>query len=176
MRVPTASENLARAYAALGLAPDSSPRETLRQYKRLVKRWHPDRHARDPQGHAEASQRMRDINAAFAVIRPTLARPEPRPSTASMPRASDRRPVYESTFGARLRPDDVDAIVDSMAGPSMVETFFQLVTRLNLIVGTIVLLGMGNSYRGVNSVAAYILAAVALVLTVRTLERDRSVP
>jgi preprotein translocase subunit Sec63 len=39
-----------------------------RHYKRLVRRWHPDRFASDPQGIAEATQRMHLINHAYESI------------------------------------------------------------------------------------------------------------
>ena len=65
--MPPPKNLLARAYATLGLPPVCSHRDAVRQYKALVKRWHPDQYATDPQGQAEAAQRMREINAAFAV-------------------------------------------------------------------------------------------------------------
>jgi len=144
MRTLTASERIERAYATLELPPVSPPRETLRQYRRLVKRWHPDRYANDPQGQAEASQRMREINAAFAVLRPTLSRFErPAPSSPKPPTV-DRAAPREPTFGARLRPDEVDAIVDVMAGPSMFEIFFRLFGRGLLVVGGLTLLAISS--------------------------------
>ena len=56
---------LAHAYATIGLRPGSSARELKQQYKRLVKKWHPDRWANDPVNQADAAQKMRAINAAY---------------------------------------------------------------------------------------------------------------
>ena len=68
MRTLTDSERVARAYATLNLSPDVSADAALRQYRRLAKQWHPDLYANDPAGQLDASRRMRQINAAFAVI------------------------------------------------------------------------------------------------------------
>ena len=77
--------------ATLGLGASASPKEVAGAYRRLAKRWHPDR-AGDGQ---EAARRMAEINAAYALLRdgvagerarsastptaaPTSARPRPR--------------------------------------------------------------------------------------------------
>jgi hypothetical protein len=62
------TDPLSRAYALLELAPGASLDLVRKQYKALVRRWHPDRFAGDPQGQSEASVRMRAINDAYHVI------------------------------------------------------------------------------------------------------------
>jgi preprotein translocase subunit Sec63 len=131
MRIQTPSERLTRAYATLELPPDASPREAVRQYKRLVKRWHPDRYATDPQRQAEASQRMREINAAFEVVRPIVSESIARPS--------------EARFGMRLRPEEIDAIVQGIGDSSMAAMLFWCAVRSALLVGGSVLLLLGGA-------------------------------
>lgn len=62
------ASRLRRAYAVLELSRPVTERELKRQYRRLVKRWHPDRYTLDPVGQAEAAQRMREINNAYQVL------------------------------------------------------------------------------------------------------------
>lgn len=50
-------------FAVLGLQPGASPQETAAAYRRLAKRWHPDR-----AGDA-AARRMAEINAAYDLLR-----------------------------------------------------------------------------------------------------------
>src|SRR5436190_3549186 len=104
VRILTASERVDRAFATLGLRRDVSAEKAQQEYRRLVRRWHPDRYTGDPQGHAEASLRMRQINAAFDVIRPLL-QPAPQPATAAPvpPVTPVETPRHEAReFGSRL--------------------------------------------------------------------------
>ena len=50
-------------YAVLGVPPGAGERELLRAYRRLAKRWHPDRAG------AEAARRMAEINQAYELAR-----------------------------------------------------------------------------------------------------------
>jgi curved DNA-binding protein CbpA len=65
-------------YAVLGVAPGADERELARAYRRLAKRWHPDR-----AGGPEAQLRMAQINAAYELARTARRRGEhgsrPRP-------------------------------------------------------------------------------------------------
>ena len=61
-------DELRSAYAVLGLQPGASLHKVKRQFKTLVRRWHPDRFASDPQGKAEANDRLRVINIAYSTI------------------------------------------------------------------------------------------------------------
>src|SRR4030095_13165944 len=60
--------DLVRACAELGVTPSASAREAKRAYRKLVRRWHPDRFANDPQGQAEATLRLQRITEAYQAI------------------------------------------------------------------------------------------------------------
>lgn len=62
------ASNVTHALATLGLRPGASEKEIKRRYRKLVKQWHPDRFASDPQGFAEATQRLRLINRAYETL------------------------------------------------------------------------------------------------------------
>jgi hypothetical protein len=82
----------------LGVTPGAAPEEVTAAYRRLAKRWHPDRTGGDGTRSKEAERRMAEINAAYEALReagPTAA------VTATMPRdpsaaggaAGPRRPA-----------------------------------------------------------------------------------
>jgi len=56
-------------YAVLGVPPGAGERELARAYRRLAKRWHPDRAG------AEAQRRMAEINQAYELARIARRRP-----------------------------------------------------------------------------------------------------
>lgn len=64
-------------FAALDLPPGASAEEIAGAYRRLAKRWHPDRG-----GGAAAAARMADINAAYDVLRAGAWQREPPPQEA----------------------------------------------------------------------------------------------
>jgi hypothetical protein len=51
-------------FAVLGVTPDASGEEVAAAYRRLAKRWHPDR-----ADGADAARRMAEINAAYDLVR-----------------------------------------------------------------------------------------------------------
>jgi hypothetical protein len=59
---------LARAHALLGLRVGCTASDLKRAYRRLSRQWHPDRHANDPVGQAEATRQMCVINDAVALV------------------------------------------------------------------------------------------------------------
>jgi DnaJ domain len=61
-------DRLDSAYATLGLSRGASSSAVKRQYKALVKRWHPDRFTGDPQGVAEATLMLKAVNHAYSTI------------------------------------------------------------------------------------------------------------
>jgi hypothetical protein len=65
-------DDVARAYAVLGLEPGASPTELRRRYRALARRWHPDRHADDAGSRAAATEAMARINEAYACLAPVL--------------------------------------------------------------------------------------------------------
>ena len=69
---PAAGDRLADAYAALGIAADSTPAEIKRAYRRLISQNHPDKLAARglPESmRAVAEERSREINAAYDLIK-----------------------------------------------------------------------------------------------------------
>lgn len=60
------------AYAVLGVRPDASPQELKAAHRRLVRRHHPD-HA-PPEKRARATERAREINVAYGLVRDPEAR------------------------------------------------------------------------------------------------------
>jgi len=99
---------LRSAYATLDLAPDAPLWRVRRQYKALVRKWHPDRFAGDPQGTAEATIRMRAINEAFDTITRTPGR------TVDARRESAAAHGSEAAYGSRLSPEEIDQIVGAI--------------------------------------------------------------
>ena len=56
-------------YAVLGLPPDASREQIRAAYRRLVKRWHPDRWSgAPPVARERAERRMRRLTAAYAIL------------------------------------------------------------------------------------------------------------
>jgi len=55
-------------YLVLGVAPEATAAEVRAAYLELARSAHPDRHATDPAAQRSAEERMRRINAAWAVL------------------------------------------------------------------------------------------------------------
>jgi molecular chaperone DnaJ len=99
-------------YVVLGVAPDSGPGEWKRAFRRLAMRWHPDRN-----DHPEATERFKEINAAYERLTsvespeaesPEEAAPEPAPDERPepSPKAADIRlnleiSIEEGSLGCR---------------------------------------------------------------------------
>src|SRR5436305_1870168 len=105
---------IARAYATIGVPRGASARELKRQYKKLVRQWHPDRYANDPVGQADAAVRMRIINDAYETLEQLLPA-EPRPA------GSGRAPARS------LTREELDALVNAIGNESPVPSMVQLV-------------------------------------------------
>jgi hypothetical protein len=150
---------LAHAYATLGLQRGCSRRHAARQYKRLAKRWHPDQYANDPHGQAEAAQRMREINRAFALVRaagPHVAPAAPETGREAVPETSAR------FFGQRLSEADLRAIADSIREPSMAGMLARyLAWGGSIAFGFILIAQPGRPRSTVNSVAGMLLLSGA---------------
>src|SRR6185295_7032560 len=104
----TAVDPIARAYAIIGVQRGASTRDLKKQYKRLVRQWHPDRWHNDPVGQADAAVRMRAINDAYETLEALAPGPPPASATAS---AKAYRP---------LTKEEMDAIVDAIGTESPV--------------------------------------------------------
>jgi len=106
-------------YAVLGLPRGSSERVAARRYRLLVKRWHPDQYANDPQGFAEATIRMRAINDAYAAVK-----------AAGLPRAVTDQPRHQEHSSHQtpsqhshltLTPEQIDEIAKAVGTRSFVD-------------------------------------------------------
>jgi DnaJ domain len=74
-------------FAALELPPGATPDEIAAAYRRLAKRWHPDRG-----GGATAAARMAEVNVAYDVLRSRdWQRREPPPAADAVERLAQRR-------------------------------------------------------------------------------------
>src|ERR1700722_519574 len=82
-------ENLAHAYRVLDARWDASPRAIKTNYRKLVKRWHPDRHTPGTPGHTEATLMTRLLNEAYTRIENApLSNGLADPAAPSSPQAS----------------------------------------------------------------------------------------
>jgi curved DNA-binding protein CbpA len=61
-------QNIAHAYRVLDVPHDASSRAIKSSYRKLVKRWHPDRYRPGSEQHAEATQMTSLVNAAYSRI------------------------------------------------------------------------------------------------------------
>ena len=61
-------ENLAHAYRVLDAPWDASPRAIKANYRKLIKRWHPDPHRPGTESHAEATLMTKLLNESYARI------------------------------------------------------------------------------------------------------------
>ena len=114
--------DIRRAYAVFGL-PAGSPYPAVRKrYMSLVKTWHPDRFASDPQGQAEAGERLRVINAAYS----TLARRLDVPATKT---ETPRRPP--KPVGRRLSREEIDAMVAAIGSEGPLDDLFRALGRVS---------------------------------------------
>jgi hypothetical protein len=74
-------------HSVLGLGPHASEQEVARAYRELAKRLHPDRNP-----DAGAAKRMAEVNAAYAMLRDSLADQRSRRSSAPRPKARAAAP------------------------------------------------------------------------------------
>jgi hypothetical protein len=73
-------------FAVLGVSPDASPQEVAEAYRRLARRWHPDRVG----GHG-VQQRMAEVNTAYDAVRRRRFSRRPPPEEGDTSRAATRR-------------------------------------------------------------------------------------
>lgn len=55
-------------YGALGLTKDATIDQIKKAYKELVRKWHPDKHANNPETKEKADKKFKEINEAYTVL------------------------------------------------------------------------------------------------------------
>jgi hypothetical protein len=86
-------------FASLDLPPGATPEEIAAAYRRLAKRWHPDRG-----GGAAAAARMAEINVAYDVLRSgAWQRGEAGPGAGAVERVTTRRRLAGAWLPEALR-------------------------------------------------------------------------
>lgn len=153
-------------YAVLGVDPEASMGEIRSAYVELARANHPDRHLGDERDRLRAEARMREINAAWAVLGDVDARSDydrarlaaPDPSTGSRPRhaagfdTSDWKP-YEAGPVAGFDERDDRPITSGGLPP-----WLQMAPPM-LLVGGVIALVLGG-FVGILPIAALGLGAV----------------
>jgi len=116
-------DDLVRDLSILGVDAAASPTQVHERYLELVRRWHPDRFAGDPQGQAEATIRMRQIDDAYRRVtaRQSWARASASCAAAPIP--------------TRLPRETVERMVASLGTESVVDWFLRGVDRLFPLLG-----------------------------------------
>ena len=88
--------------------------EVRAAYRELVKVWHPDRFANDPDLRAKADRRLQDINRAYAVLQDGVQtvepprEPTPPPRAATPPHAAEPPPAATPRSPAQAPPRRAD--------------------------------------------------------------------
>jgi hypothetical protein len=120
-----------RAYATLGLPSGASERAVRKRYRALVRRWHPDRFARDPRSQAEAAERMRAINQAYELLKEPPAPGDPLPDVWD-PEAvnADARTSAAGPAGGRLSREQLDELVERYRVTGPLDALFRALDGL----------------------------------------------
>jgi hypothetical protein len=156
-------DRLRKAYATLGLAPGASSRDARKRYKVLVKRWHPDRFTRDPQGQAEAARQMREINDAYQAIRSAEA---PAPRTQD-PEASQPDQAATPPRGRRLSRAEIETLVTMLQNPSPVDMVREFLDWTWPILLAVVMVGPIRAALGTGGGLLFFLACLGLAVLLR---------
>ena len=88
----------------LGLGPDATKLQIDQAYRDLVKVWHPDRFESDPSLRLKATQKLRELNAAYDGLRRSGVPPrDPSPTARAQtpPTPSYERPATAETPSLR---------------------------------------------------------------------------
>jgi len=124
------------AYATIGLRPGASAQELKQRYKQLVRTWHPDRWANDPVNQAEAAQKMRAINAAYATLHrvQTAPRVSPEPPAPQHEHPADHWSVSHRS----MTDEELDAIVNAIGDRSYVSVALRALAWMAPLAGAYV--------------------------------------
>lgn len=159
-------DELRSAYAVLGLQPGATLQEVKQQFKTLVRRWHPDRFANDPQGKVEANDRLRVINIAYSTILQSSAaettshvRRDPPPNPVASDMSSEE--YTPPPVGPPLTREQIDAMIEALRGQTRRKSLRELIREdpwnrgLSLaLVGLYILIDAIQAWRHPSSLAA----------------------
>jgi hypothetical protein len=169
MARPSKFAALEHAYRVLGVLPDRSALEIRRAYRQLAKTWHPDRFAHDSPQQQRATERMHEINEAFALVKhaPLRFHVDAQPEVATPPAdwtwtssststsSSNSTPTSPTPVAYRSEPvpDFLEYVVRFVAGLlfGAVISFFGLFLRgssLPLVFALPVGFGLGSTIFG----------------------------
>jgi curved DNA-binding protein CbpA len=107
-------DTLAHAWAVLHLPAGSDIDQVRSSYRRLARKWHPDRYANDPSGQAEAAIQMKVLNAAYRQLLAAAGRQSVRPTPEPSARPA----------GRRLSREEIDRLVASIGTESWIDSAF----------------------------------------------------
>jgi hypothetical protein len=102
-----------RAYQVLGVLPNSSALRIKREYWRQARRWHPDKWPHDSPQQRHASERMREINEAFRIVKHAPLRYHVDSQSTAAVRTQAGEPVVRRTAPI---PDKVEYTVRFATG------------------------------------------------------------
>ncbi len=110
-------------YELLGVSPQASQREITTMYRKLSKKYHPDKHAEDPDLMRWAEGMMKDLNEAYTILRDPVKRAEydqQRLTPSPPPRPTEVRYTY--TVVSPTQPQS------AVAGPAFSALSFGLLS------------------------------------------------
>ena len=139
------ARKLARYYSTFEIGTRAPAWAIKRQYRRLAKIWHPDKHASDPIGRKEAEHRMKRIIEAYDCIRDAPLRFYQRPK-APQPKVAPA-----------ARDIDLSALAKPMPSLDRENAYFVLgclgvptVLMFGLIIYVVATYGLDFSVQGAN--------------------------
>jgi hypothetical protein len=159
-----AHDELASAYAAIGVRRDAPIADVQRAYRKLVRTWHPDRFTNDPQGFAEATVEMRVINHAYDLILRSREAALSIQSEDQQLRPAENSPLWQGT--GTLSRDQIGRIVgainrrDSFVDAIMREPINRSLSLLVVILHFVIVIR--NELRGVLNLPTSVLGVLTL--------------
>jgi len=159
---PGASAGGRDYYAALGVSPFASHDEVHRAYRRLAKRWHPDRYTRaSKQLRLRAERQMRLLTAAYAVLGDPARRQAYDERRRAFSSTSVPRPVsYASDPSHQPHANTSQQEAGNPNGAGQFAAILALILALALL-GGVMTGGLGS-----DPIAIVIFGSIAVLLVV----------
>jgi hypothetical protein len=126
------------AFRVLGVPSSATTEEIRAAFRRLVKAWHPDRHASSPERRAIAEETMKRVIDAYRAVRNRRARPEPESRPQSAPPTGTSMfsvtPTQEPSFRASRQPSQPSAEEVRLRRRQVVREWLPRVTTMAAIL------------------------------------------